>query len=330
LPAREAFGAELRHLDASAHARQGAEALSPALSRSPNLKSQAMTPLETLLSILDLEPLEKNMWRGISPDASRMRVFGGQVIAQSLVAAIRTVEGRRVHSLHGYFMLGGNPTLPILYQVDRIRDGRSFTTRRVRAIQNGEEIFAMMASFHSNEPGLHHEMPMPDVPAPGDLPGEEEILARFVPHLSEIRQRYWKSQRAIELRPADPEAYFIRKPTTPVQNVWFRVTGSLPHDPNIHAAILAYASDMTLLDSVAVAHGRSVIDPEIQAASLDHVLWFHEDFRADQWLLYAQDSPWSGHARGLGRGLIYTEDGRLVASVAQEGLMRIRRPDSTK
>ncbi|KAF0231919.1 MAG: acyl-CoA thioesterase [Beijerinckiaceae bacterium] len=284
------------------------------------------TPTETLLAILDLEQLEKNLWRGFSPDTSRYRVFGGQVIAQALVAAIRSVEGRSVHSLHGYFMLGGDPTAPILYEVDRIRDGKSFTTRRVRAIQNGESIFAMMASFQSAEGGLHHEMPMPDVPGPESLPGEEEIRARFVPHLSPVRQGYWKSQRAIELRPVDPEAYFNRKPAPPVQHVWVRAKGPLPDDPNVHAALLAYASDMTLLDGAAVPHGRSVIDPEIQAASLDHALWFHEPFRADEWLLYTQDSPWSGHARGLGRGLIYTEDGRLVASVAQEGLMRLRRP----
>lgn len=285
-----------------------------------------MAALDKLRTILDLEPLEKNLWRGISPDSSRYRVFGGQVIAQSLVAALRTVEGRTIHSLHGYFMLGGDPTIPILYEVDRIRDGRSFTTRRVRAVQNGEEIFAMLASFHTEEPGLHHHLPMPDVPRPESLPDENEIRARFVPHLSEVRQGYWKSQRAIELRPTDPEAYFHRKPTEPVQHVWFRATGALPDEPDLHMAILAYASDMTLLDSAAVPHGRSIIDPEIQAASLDHALWFHENFRVDQWLLYSQDSPWSGHARGLGRGLIYAEDGRLVASVAQEGLMRLRRP----
>ncbi len=288
-----------------------------------------MSAIESLLQILDLEQLDTNLWRGVSPDTSRYRVFGGQVIAQSLVAAMRTVENRPVHSLHGYFMLGGDPTRPILYQVDRIRDGRSFTTRRVRAVQNGEEIFAMLASFQSPESGLHHAMPMPDVPAPEDLPDEEEIRARFVPHLSEIRQRYWKSQRAIELRPTSPEAYFLRRPGPPYQNVWFRASGMLPDMRDLHATILAYASDMTLLDGAAVAHGRSVIYPEIQAASLDHAIWFHDVFRADEWLLYAQDSPWSGLSRGLGRGLIYTRDGRLVASVTQEGLMRLRTPQTT-
>jgi acyl-CoA thioesterase II len=284
------------------------------------------SPLHDLLGVLDLEPLEKNLWRGQSAGVGRMRVFGGQVIAQSLVAANRTVEGRRIHSLHGYFMLGGNPTIPILYEVERIRDGGSFTTRRVRAIQNGESIFAMMASFHKEEPGLGHQLPMPDVPRPDDLPDEAEIIARFVPHLPEMRQRYWKSQRAIELRPVNPEGYFNRKPTAPVQHVWFRAKGTLPDDQALHDVILAYASDMTLLDGATIAHGRSVADPEIQAASLDHALWFHNPFRFDQWLLYTQDSPWSGHARGLGRGLIYTVDGTLVASVAQEGLIRMRRP----
>jgi acyl-CoA thioesterase-2 len=298
---------------------------SPASSLEPPSDLTPVSPLEDLLDVLDLEPLEKNLWRGRSPDAARRRVFGGQVIAQSLVAAGRTVEGRRVHSLHGYFMLGGDPTTPILYEVDRIRDGRSFTTRRVRAIQNGESIFAMMASFQTPEAGLDHQVPMPDLPGPEDLPGEAEIIADFVPHMSEMRQRYWKSQRAIELRPVNPKGYFDRKAAEPFQHVWFRAKGKLPENQALHDVMLAYASDMTLLDGAAIAHGRSVIDPEIQAASLDHALWFHEDFRFDEWLLYTQDSPWSGHARGLGRGLIYTREGRLVASVAQEGLMRVRR-----
>lgn len=283
-----------------------------------------MSPLDTLLKILDIEPLEKNLWRGVSPDGSRYRVFGGQVIAQSLVAASRTVEDRKVHSLHGYFMLGGNPTLPILYEVDRIRDGRSFTTRRVRAIQNGESIFAMMASFQTAEEGLNHQQPMPEVPHPDSLPGAEEIRERFIPHLHENWQRYLKNQKAIELRPTDPEAYFLRKKRDKAQSIWFRTSGRLPDDQALHTTILAYTSDMTLLDGTMVPHGMSVIQPEIQAASLDHALWIHEDFRADEWLLYVQDSPWAGHARGLGRGLIYTESGRLVASVAQEGLIRQR------
>jgi acyl-CoA thioesterase II len=282
--------------------------------------------VDLMLSILDLEPLEKNLWRGLSPSKARYRVFGGQVIAQSLMAAIRSVEGRRVHSLHGYFMLGGNPSQPILYEVERIRDGRSFTTRRVRAIQNGEAIFAMMASFQIEEEGLHHAVPMPAVPMPEDLPDEEEIRRRYVPLLSPIRQKYWSDARAIELRPVDPEGYFRRSAAGTSQNVWVRAKARLPDDPNLHAVILAYASDMTLLDSAAVPHGRSVIDPGLQSASLDHALWFHAPCRCDEWLLYAQDSPWTGNARGFGRGLVFTEAGKLVASVAQEGLMRVRTP----
>ena len=285
-----------------------------------------MSPIEKLLENLDLKAVGQDSWRGVSLDIKRYRVFGGQVIAQALVAASRTVENRPVHSLHCYFMLGGDPRIPILYEVDRIRDGRSFTTRIVRAIQNGEAIFAMMASFHVEESGFHHELPMPKVPHPDTLPDSEEIIRRFLPGLSEPRQHYWRHQRAIELRPTDPEAYFHRKQTDPVQHVWFRATGPVPGDPVLQAILLAYASDLTLLDGAAIPHGRSVIDSDIQAASLDHALWFHESFRADEWLLYTQDSPWTGHARGLGRGLIYAEDGRLVASVAQEGLIRLRRP----
>lgn len=286
-----------------------------------------MSPIETLLGILDLEELDRDLWRGITPKTGRARVYGGQVIAQSLVAAIRSVENRRIHSLHGYFMLPGDPNHPILYEVDRIRDGRSFATRRIRAVQNGAEIFAMMASFQTEEPGLHHQMPMPAVAMPDQLPDDDEIRSRYVPYLTKNRAAYWAAKRPIEVRPVDPEAYFNRKPGEPVHRIWFRAIEKLPDDPNLHAVLLAYASDMTLLDGATVAHGKSVADPDIQAASLDHALWFHEDFRVDDWLLYSQDSPWSGHARGLGRGLIYSAKGRLVASVAQEGLIRqIRQP----
>ena len=287
-----------------------------------------MTPVETLLQILDLEPLEKNLFRGQSPLVGWKRVYGGQVIAQSLMAAIRTVEGRRPHSLHGYFMLGGDPNVPIIYEVDRIRDGRSFTTRRVVAIQHGEAIFAMSASFQVDEGGLHHQATMPDVPRPDDLPGEAELKARYLDHISPMRAAYWRRERPIELRPCDPDGYFIRKPSKPEQHVWLRATGALPDDPAIHACVLAYASDATLLDSSMIPHGKSVADADIQPASLDHSLWFHEDIRADQWMLYAQDSPWAGHARGMGRGMLFSEDGRLIASTAQEGLVRHRLIDS--
>ena len=284
-----------------------------------------MTAIDDLLALLDLEPLEHNLFRGTSPQVGWQRVYGGLVIAQALMAAIRTVEGKNVHSLHAYFLLGGDPSAPIIYDVDRIRDGKSFATRRVVAIQHGQAIFSMSASFQGPEDGYAHHAPMPGAPAPDALPDDERIRLDFVPRLSENRQRYWAKKRPIEMRPVDPERYFHRKAGAATQAVWMRATGRLPDDPNLHACLLAYASDMTLLDGAMLAHGKSVADPDIQAASIDHALWFHEPFRADEWLLYAQDSPWSGHARGLGRGLVYAQDGRLVASVAQEGLIRRRR-----
>lgn len=284
-----------------------------------------MNPAETLLKILDIEPLERNLFRGHSPLSGWKRVYGGLVIAQALRAAIHTVEGRRPHSLHAYFLLGGDPEVPIIYDVERIRDGRSFTTRRVVAIQHGEAIFTMSASFHTEEPGHSYAAAMPDVPKPADLPDEAELRRLYLDRLSPQRQAYWRRERPIEMRPVDHENYFIRKPSAPTCDVWFRARPQLPDDPAIHACVLAYASDSTILDTSLIPHGRSVADMEIQAASLDHALWFHEDFRADEWLLYSLDTPWSGHARGLGRGLVFTESGRLVASVMQEGLVRPRR-----
>ncbi len=281
-----------------------------------------MDVVDLLLGVLDLEKIDTDLWRGITPDTGRARVYGGQVIAQALVAAQRSVDGRKVHSLHGYFMLGGDPRLPILYEVDRIRDGRSFATRRVRAVQNGQEIFSLMASFHAQEPGLHHQFPMPKVTMPDQLPDDDAIVARYVPKLSPRRQAYWRMVRPIEVRPADPEAYFNRKPGEPFHDVWFKLARPANLPAPMHAVVLAFASDMSLLDGATIAHGKSVADADIMAASLDHTIWFHEDFRADEWLLYSQDSPWSGHARGLGRGLIFTQTGKLVASVAQEGLIR--------
>ncbi len=285
-----------------------------------------MTAIADLLTILDLEPLEHNLFRGRSPQVGWQRVFGGLVISQALVAATRTVEGRTAHSLHGYFLLPGDPAVPIIYEVDRIRDGRSFTTRRVVAIQHGAAIFSMSASFHADEPGLEHEMPMPDVPPPESLPSEREIAANFVERLPPNIRRYFERERPIEVRPTDLARYVGqgRKGEAPRQNVWIRATGPLPDDPAIHACVLAYASDMTLLDTALVAHGKLIFDRDIQGASLDHAMWLHRPFRADQWLLYAQDSPSTGGARGLTRGLIFEQSGRLVASVAQEGLIRPR------
>ena len=282
--------------------------------------------VQDLLAILDLEVLEQNLFRGRSPQVGWQRVFGGQVIGQTLVAASRTVEGRSPHSLHGYFLLPGDPKVPIIYDVERIRDGRSFTTRRVKAIQHGQPIFTLSASFHIDEPGLSHQMAMPDVPKPDQLPSESDIRERVMPLMPDPVRAYFERERPIELRPVEFKRYMTRDGLDPYFNVWIRATGKLPEDPAIHQAVLAYASDMTLLDSTLVAHGRTVFEREIQAASLDHALWFHRPFRADEWLLYAQDSPFAGGARGFARGSIFTSDGVLVASVAQEGLIR-HRPD---
>ncbi len=285
------------------------------------------TAVAELLKLLDLEPLEVNLFRGRSPQVGWQRVFGGQVIGQALVAATRTVDGRPPHSMHAYFLLPGDPKVPIIYEVDRIRDGKSFTTRNVIAIQHGHAIFSMSVSFHADEPGFEHQFPMPDVPKPDQLPDENEIRERVLPQMPDAVRRYYERERPIELRPVEFGRYLGRSSDGNRFNVWIRATGRLPDDPAIHRCVLAYASDMTLLDTALVAHGRSVLDRTIMAASLDHALWFHRPFRADEWLLYAQDSPNLHGARGFARGLIFAADGTLVASVAQEGLLRQRRAE---
>jgi acyl-CoA thioesterase-2 len=291
----------------------------------PSEPSKAPSAIDNLLSILDLEPLEDNLFRGRSPQQSWQRVFGGQVLGQALVAAVRTVEAPRVaHSLHAYFLLGGDPTRPIVYSVERVRDGGSFSTRRVTAIQHGRPMFVMSASFHKEEPGLDHASVMPKVPAPEELPSEQELKARFIAHLPESMRSYWERERPIELRPVDVSRYFAREPRPPEQYVWMRATDELPNDFPLHQCVLAYASDFSLLDTALIAHGKLMFDKDIQLASLDHALWFHRPFRADEWLLYAQDSPSSHGARGFCRGSVFTREGVLVASVAQEGLMRQR------
>jgi acyl-CoA thioesterase-2 len=278
------------------------------------------TAVESLLETLDLEQLERNLYRGRSPQVGWQRVFGGQVIGQSLIAATRTVEaGRAAHSLHAYFMREGDPAVPIIYEVDRIRDGKSFSTRRVVAIQHGAAIFSMNASFQVEEIGLEHQIEMPQVPLPEQLPSETELQAA-----PESVKRYWERPRPIEIRPLDLRHFFSREKLPPQQTVWVRATGSLPDDPVVHRAVLAYASDMTLLDTALFAHGRMIFDPDLQAASLDHAMWFHRPFRADEWLLYAEDSPSASGARGFTRGNLFSRDGKLVASVAQEGLIRVR------
>jgi len=284
-----------------------------------------MSPaVEDLLKILDLEQLEVNLFRGQSPKSGWQRVFGGQVIGQSLVAARRTVDGRHPHSLHGYFMRPGDPKVPIIYEVDRIRDGKSFTTRRVVAVQHGQAIFAMSASFQIDEGGFSHQAVMPVVPGPDELPSEDDVKAELLSRMPEPMRTYYERERPIDMRPVEINRYMSREPMEPQFHVWIRITGRLPDDPAIHQCVLAYASDMTLLDTSLVPHGRTVFDPTIQAASIDHAMWFHRPFRADEWLLYAQDTPNAGGARGFSRGLIFQQDGTLIASVAQEGLIRDR------
>lgn len=282
--------------------------------------------MQELLAILDLEKLEHNLYRGRSPKLNWQRVFGGQTIAQALVAAQRTVEpGRHVHSLHGYFMRPGDTQVPIVYEVDRIRDGGSFTTRRVVAIQHGEAIFSLEASFQRDEEGLEHQAAMPqDVPDPGTLLSQKDLLGRFGDRIPEGVRRYWERDRPLEMRPVMLKHYTSREKLEPRQQVWIRTSGPVPDDRATQAAVLAYLSDLTLLDTSTFAHGRAIFDPDIQAASLDHAIWFHRPHRLDDWLLYTQDSPSTRGSRGFTRGELYHRDGTLIASTAQEGLIRLR------
>jgi acyl-CoA thioesterase-2 len=282
--------------------------------------------MQELLAILDLEKLEHNLYRGRSPQSNWQRVFGGQTIAQALVAAQRTVApDRHVHSLHGYFMRPGDTKVPIVYEVDRIRDGGSFTTRRVVAIQHGQAIFSLEASFQVDEDGLDHQFPMPlDVPAPDTLGTQQELIAKFGDRVPEGIRRYWERDRPIEMKPVMLEHYTSREKLAPEQKIWIRTTGPVPEDRATRAAVLAYLSDMTLLDTSTFAHGRAIFDRDIQAASLDHAMWFHRTHPLDGWLLYTQDSPSTSGARGFTRGALHAQDGTLIASVAQEGLIRLR------
>jgi len=280
------------------------------------------SPLEQLVDLLDLEPIEVNIFRGRSPDENRQRVFGGQVAGKALVAAGRTVpEDRHVHSLHAYFLRPGDPTVPIIYEVDQIRDGRSFTTRRVVAVQHGKAIFNLSASFQVQEDGIDHQGEMPQAPAPESLPTMGERLeAAGIP-----MDAFWSRPRPIDVRHVEEPAWLAAGDGEPrsEQMVWMRADGSLPDNPLLHVCLMTYASDMTLLDSVLMAHGLSWQSGRINGASLDHAMWFHRPFRADDWLLYVQQSPTSSGARGLARGELWTQDGSHVVSVVQEGLLRV-------
>ncbi len=281
--------------------------------------------LRELVELLDLEVIEVNIFRGKNLDETRLRVFGGQVAAQSLVAAGRTVERGRVHSLHSYFLRPGDPAAPILYEVDRIRDGRSFTTRRVVAIQHGRAIFNLQCSFHIDEgPGLVHPAEMPKVPPPEDLPTFRECLEPYRDQLPD----WFQLDRP---RPID-QRYIGEVPWLPSasretrQQLWVRADGELADDPLLHAAVVAYASDMSIIDSILKPHELSWETGATMVVSLDHCMWFHRPLRADRWLLFDQDSPVAYGSRGLARGLMFDEEGRLVVSLVQEGLVRVRAP----
>lgn len=291
-------------------------------------KAPDTSAMEQLLATLDLERLEDNLYRGTSPDVGWQRVFGGQVIAQALVAAQRTVPVERpVHSLHAYFMLPGDPAVPIVYQVERIRDGGSFTTRRVVAVQRGRAIFALSASFQLQETGFDHQAALPSVPMPEDLMDEAEFKAQVLEQAPKAIRDYWSRKRPIEIRPTSLAHHLSHEKLPPLQDVWVRALGPVPDDQRIRAAVLAYLSDMTLLDASLYPHGTSVFSSEVQAASLDHAMWFHRPIEFDDWLLYSQDSPSASGARGMTRGSIFTRSGQLIASVAQEGLIRKRAND---
>ncbi|GGR66621.1 acyl-CoA thioesterase II [Streptomyces humidus] len=286
--------------------------------------------LQDLLDLLDLEQIEENIFRGRSRSAVVPRVFGGQVAAQALVAAGRTVpEDRHAHSLHAYFLRMGDPGAPIVYTVERIRDGRSFTTRRAVAVQHGRPIFTLSASFQTYEEGLDHQTPMPPSPDPATLPTSEERL-RGYGHLDPaVVEKFLEAREAIDLRYVDEPPYgSFGEPREPRSQVWFRTNGKLADDPLLHVVLATYVSDMTLLDSVLLAHGRGGwAVGDVVGASLDHAMWFHRPFRADEWLLYDQESPSSHAGRGLGQARIYTQDGRLAVSVIQEGVVRVPRED---
>ena len=284
--------------------------------------------LQSFLDLLDLEPIEVNIFRGQNRYLGRKRVYGGQVLAQALVAAGRTVEeARTVHSLHAYFILAGDIEAPIIYDVDRLRDGGSFTTRRVTAIQHGRPIFNASFSFHKQEDGLDHQDAMPDVPGPDGLPSEVE-LARQIEHLipEQVRDVYTRD-RPIEFRPVNPVNPFDPEPRDPVNHVWIRAVDEVPGGPLMQQAILAYASDWGLLGASLLPHARTFFQPGMQAASLDHAMWFHRPFEAHEWLLYTMESPSASGARGFTRGTLHTQDGRLVASAVQEGLIRLVDPE---
>lgn len=281
------------------------------------------TVLQDFLNLLDLEYLEDNLFRGESRDLGGRSVFGGQVLGQALVAATRTVDADRPpNSLHAYFLRPGDMEAPIVYDVERSRDGGSFSWRRVKAIQHGHQIFSMMAAFHIDEIGFEHQAEMPDVPSPEELVDQQTLGAQWIDDAPEKHRALLTRPSAFEFRPVHPTNPFRPEQQPPNQSVWFRASGTLPDDPMLHRCVLAYASDYNLLGTSTRPHGRNFLQADMIVASLDHALWFHRPLRADDWLLYHTDSPSAQGGRGIARGLIFNRAGTLVATVAQEGLIR--------
>jgi acyl-CoA thioesterase II len=291
--------------------------------------------LEDLIKVMTLERLELNLFRGESRDIGSPQVFGGQVLGQALVAASATVEGRDAHSLHAYFLRRGDVNSPIVYEVDRARDGNHFSTRRVVAIQHGEQIFNMSASFQAPESGLEHQLAMPQVPAPEDLRDLQTHLKDVLPKLPPGMRRMMEQKRPFEFRPVHPpiilralnpapEPFPLQpSPSSPQRNIWFRAIGRLPDEDALHRCLLAYVSDFNLLDTAMIAHGLPQPETHLTIASIDHAMWFHRQVRVDEWLLYSTDSPSASGARGFARGSVFDRGGRLVASTSQEGLLRV-------
>ncbi|MCA1378836.1 MULTISPECIES: acyl-CoA thioesterase II [unclassified Bradyrhizobium] len=279
-----------------------------------------------LAAIIDLDPVGIDLFRGNSPNASEQRVFGGLMIGQAMFAACRTVKARLPHSLHCYFIHTGDPQVPLTYKVERLRDGKSYSTRRVTAMQRGSTIVSVMVSFHKGEESaFEHQDKMPEVPGPEHFAAEELSKHSLYPDLPEIVHRYYEPDRPVELRPVEIGRYVGQKTEDGRVHMWMKAATKLPDDPALHICALAYASDLSLLDAVMARYGRTLFDGRILSGSLDHAMWFHRPFRADDWLLYAKESPSAQSGRGLARGLIFTRDGTLVASVAQEGSVRERR-----
>ena len=280
--------------------------------------------LEFLVNLLDVETIEVNIFRGKHPEEERQRTFGGQVAAQALMSAGRTVERGLVHSLHSYFLRPGDPRIPILYEVDRIRDGRSFTTRRVVAIQHGKAIYNMQASFHTEEASLEHQFVMPDVPGPETI---RPLAERVADEFGDIDE-WFKRQHPIDQRFVGELPWSPLRSKEPRQQIWIKADGVLPDDPLLHACVVTYASDMSLFDAILAPHSVRWDDGTFMGASLDHCMWFHRDFRADEWLLYDTDSPIAHGGRGLARGFLFDQAGELKVSMVQEGLTRVLQPHS--